>query len=85
MDFPINDCDAHMVALADKRLRGGRAAHAGALGIFVGRGIVNLVPLHRADVAAAEQINLPSSSIAEMAPRGRDSPAIGVHWSVAVS
>ena len=47
-----------MVALADERLRAGRAAHGGAVRIFVADRIVDLVPLDRAHVAAAEQMDL---------------------------
>src|ERR1035441_9175460 len=44
-----------MITLADERLRAGRAAHAGEEGVFVGRGVINLVPFHRAHVASAER------------------------------
>src|SRR5690348_14419169 len=58
MDFPVDHGDAHVIALADKWLRSGRAAHAAENRVFVGRRIVDLVPFDRAYVAAAEQMNL---------------------------
>ena len=56
--FSVDDGDAHVVALADKRLRSGRAAHAVEDRVFVGRWIVDLVPFDRAHVAAAKQMDL---------------------------
>ena len=58
MDFSINNGNAHVVTLADKWLRTSRTAHACKDRIFVGRGIINLVPLDRADIAPAEQMDL---------------------------
>ena len=48
---------ADVVALADERLRAGRAAHPGEECIFVGLRIVDLVPFDRAHVASAEQMD----------------------------
>src|SRR5262245_59441253 len=58
MDLSVDHRNAHVIALPDERLRAGGSAHAGKDRVFVGRGIINFVPLDRPHVAPAKQMNL---------------------------
>src|SRR5262245_31613960 len=57
MDFSIHHGNAHMIALAYEWLRAGGTAHAGEDRVLVGCGVINLMPLDRADIAPAKQMN----------------------------